>query len=91
MAFEDVSGRTKPAPDGVYFAAKKFGVSDLSRVAVIGDQSADIASAYQAGSSAVLFTMAWEADWKYSASKRDRYDSIGFMPDSIIQSANSAA
>ena len=89
VAFEDVSGRTKPAPDGVYFAAKKFGISDLSRVAVIGDQSADIASAYQAGSSAVLFTMAWEADWKYSASKRDRYDSIGFMPDSIIQSANS--
>lgn len=91
VAFEDVSGRTKPAPEGVFYAAKKLGIRDLSRVAVIGDQAADVISAYQAGASAVLFTMAWGSDWQRLAEpklKRDHYDSIGFIPDAIIESAD---
>lgn len=80
ISYEDVPGRTKPRPDGVILAASKTGVSDMSRVAVVGDHKNDLLAAYQAGAHAVLF----RAGWGSEGYVRENYWALELMPDAII-------
>lgn len=80
ISYEDVPGRTKPRPDGVILAASKAGVSDMSRVIVVGDHKNDLLAAYQAGAHAVLYCGGWGSEGYV----RDNYWALELMPDAIL-------
>ena len=48
VAFEDVQN-TKPHPDGIYVAAKKFGITKGDQIVLVGDEKSDVVCAYRAG------------------------------------------
>lgn len=49
----------KPAPDPIFFAAEKLGITDMSRVLYVGDSIHDIKCAHNAGADAAA------VDWTY--------------------------
>lgn len=86
IAYEDVPGRTKPNPSGIYAAAKVTNVQDMSRVALVGDETNDIIAAYQAGAFAVLFRQGWDPYWYASSDskKQEHYRALEMIPDAMI-------
>lgn len=85
VTFQDVI-RTKPKPDGIFLALEKAGVKSLNRVALVGDGSTDVLSAYQAGIQAVLLTVGWGINWssRSNPNRTDHYKTLNFMPDAKI-------
>lgn len=91
IAFEDVDGKSKPQPHGVFQAMQSLGLSNAQRVAVIGDQDSDLLAAYQAGCAAVLSMCGWPADWASNSGNlnySNYYKAKGLIPDALIVSLN---
>lgn len=86
IAFEDVQGRTKPLPTGIFQAVEELKLEELSRVLVIGDQSSDLLAGYQAGATVVLFTKGWGGDWnsRDNPNRRENYFAKELMPDARV-------
>ncbi|QXW44855.1 HAD hydrolase-like protein [Pseudomonas amygdali] len=68
VAFEDVKN-TKPAPDGIFLAAKACGVTNRESVVIVGDDLGDVEAAYHAGVRVVLAEL-HGAPPNYEAKKR---------------------
>ncbi|MDQ2948692.1 MAG: HAD hydrolase-like protein, partial [Acidobacteriota bacterium] len=78
VAYEDVT-KTKPSGEGIYTAMKVAGVSDITKVLLIGDSSVDIASAYQAGCWCVLDRASWPGSFS-----KDNWRCMERVPDADI-------
>ncbi len=78
IAYETVE-RTKPYGDGIAHAIAELGISDVQKVALIGDGDNDVRSAYHAGSAVILDCHTWQR-------KRvsDNWRALGHMPDAMI-------
>lgn len=59
FVFRDDTTKHKPAPDPLFFAANKLGISDMSRVLYVGDSIHDLKCANNAGADAAA------VDWTY--------------------------
>ncbi|MCF5167516.1 HAD hydrolase-like protein [Pseudomonas congelans] len=68
VAFEDVKN-TKPAPDGIFLAAKASGVTNREAIVLVGDDLGDVEAAYHAGVRVVLAEL-HGAPPNYEARKR---------------------
>jgi phosphoglycolate phosphatase-like HAD superfamily hydrolase len=81
IAFEDVMN-TKPQGDGIWAAMKACAVTDASKVALVGENKADILSAYRGGCWAVLDRQSWPP-------KRvaENWWCLERVPDAIIDDA----
>lgn len=86
ISYEDVQ-RTKPFPDGIFLAVKRTAVSNIQRVALVGDGKTDIIAAYQAGCYAILSRLGWGADWneKNNPQRSEHYQTLELLPDAIVQ------
>lgn len=78
VAFGDVA-RTKPYGDGILHAMRVCGVTDTSRVVMVGDNKVDILAAYDAGCGIVLDKASWPRPWG-----REHYDAVERIPDALI-------
>ncbi|BAL23721.1 HAD family hydrolase [Azoarcus sp. KH32C] len=89
ITFEDVLGRTKPKPDGIFKAALATGVEDMARVAFIGDDWRDLLAAYHAGAHAVLFNRGWGplALKRDNVKRNEHYRALAQMPDAKLDDA----
>ena len=88
ITFEDVS-KTKPHPEGILTAAKRFNITDVTRVLYVGDDKTDIIAAYQSGAYAVLSRTCWEPNWQRESdrqTKSDHYNSLELIPDALVDS-----
>ena len=82
VAYEDVP-RRKPDPMGIHKAMAYCGIKDPRTVIVVGDDSKDIKSAYNAGSIAVLCCWAWP-EWPGKKREQTHWEALEFMPDAVL-------
>lgn len=89
IAYDDVR-ETKPSPEGIITAARRAGVPNHKRVLLVGDDSTDIAAAYQAGCSAALATAGWGSGWKTRdhPKRTDCYRARDWIPDALMQGSS---
>jgi phosphoglycolate phosphatase-like HAD superfamily hydrolase len=83
VAYGDV-GRTKPYGDGIDEAMSKFGILHVKYLPVtmlVGDNSADIRSAYNCGCVALLDKGAWP-----SPRRTEHWRALELVPDAMIES-----
>ena len=93
VAYEDVAGRTKPAPDGVLLAMNLVGINDAGRVAVVGDDSVDVLAAYQAGAVPIVSTRAWGGRWRDrdNPKRTSHYRTLDWVPDVVLEDPRALA
>lgn len=80
VSYDDVE-RTKPYGDGIDQAMAELKVEYLNEVIVVGDNDADIRSAYHCGCLVALDKSAWPEPRKR---KQEHWRAMGLMPDAII-------
>jgi phosphoglycolate phosphatase-like HAD superfamily hydrolase len=78
IAYEDV-GRTKPFGDGIDTAMKRFKITDLDEVMLVGDNDIDVRSAYHCGCLVTLDKGAWP--YKMDTA---HWSALAHIPDAII-------
>ena len=78
IPYEDVS-RTKPAGDGIWHAMKILGITDISRVALLGDSSIDVSSSYNSGCWSILDRSGWRHPME-----TDYWRALEKVPDIIL-------
>jgi len=79
FSYEDLNGNVKPSPYGLYKIADLFQINDLRKILLVGDETTDIISSYQAGGTSVLFTACWERN-----KTKANWDSEQLIPDGIV-------
>jgi phosphoglycolate phosphatase-like HAD superfamily hydrolase len=78
IAFEDVA-LTKPHGEGIWKAMQSCGIKDVSEVVLVGENKADILSAYRGGCWAVLDQLSWP-----DRRTTDNWRSLERVPDALI-------
>lgn len=82
VAYEDVQN-TKPYGDGVHFAMNAVGVRDLERVVLVGDNNADVRSAYHAGCVVALDKTTWPQQ-----RVPEHWYALEKLPDALLSQAD---
>ena len=80
IAYENVKP-TKPYGAGIDKAMKECGIRYLSEIALVGDNDADVKSAYNGGCYIVLDKGSWPYKWDFT-----HWSAIEHMADAIINS-----
>lgn len=78
------SCETKPSPEGISIASNIVGITELNKIALIGDDLSDIRSAYQSGIYMILFKN-WPSDWNNKKSRN--YDKSKFYIEELHSDA----
>lgn len=82
IAYEDVE-RTKPSGEGVHSAMIKLGISNPTKVLVVGDSRHDILAAYDAGAIAAIDMSSWPRLRKdYTP---EHWECTNLVPDFFIE------
>ncbi|GAB6455564.1 hypothetical protein bcgnr5380_57200 [Bacillus cereus] len=85
ICFEEVQkGFHKPNGEGIRMAMNQFGIRDPQRVVMVGDESADVRAAYNAGCYAVLDKASWPFRWDGNKHWR----ALELIPDAVIEGPN---
>lgn len=81
VAFEDVQN-TKPHPDGIYVAAKKFGIKNGDQIVVVGDEKSDVVCAYRAGCWVFVDRTSWQP------MEKEHWRALERVPDALFEGAD---
>ncbi len=82
VSYENITdNRFKPNGFGIELLMHEFGLTDPSKVVMVGDSVKDVASAYNAGCYAVLDKSSWP---KFIAKKH--WSALKLVPDLVIES-----
>jgi phosphoglycolate phosphatase-like HAD superfamily hydrolase len=81
IAYEDVSP-TKPYGKGIRKAMDEFNVKYLDRAVLVGDNDADVRSAYNCGCFVALDRSHWSKSWKDW--EHDHWYALEKIPDAIL-------
>lgn len=79
LAYEDLQGKVKPSPQGLYVIASKLGINDLKKIVLVGDETTDVIASYQAGCSSAVYTKCWP-----EKKTKENWKCIGLVPDGIF-------
>ena len=79
VAYEDVLLK-KPHGEGIHSAMRRFGITNLSQVAFVGDTDVDLRAAYNCGCLAILDRSGWPKGQK----GREYWSALGLVPDAEI-------
>ena len=69
--------RTKPNPDGIWYACQALGIQNCMNVTMVGDDAVDTNAAYAAGVNAISYSKSWG---------RVNFASVKLIPDAIVNS-----
>ncbi|WP_180852079.1 HAD-IA family hydrolase [Stenotrophomonas maltophilia] len=85
IGYEDVAyGLWKPNGEGIRLAMQRMGIADPRRVVMVGDESADVKAAYNAGCYTVLDKASWPNDWR-NWDNYKHWDALKLLPDAVIE------
>lgn len=81
VAFEDVQN-TKPHPDGIYVAAKKFDIKTGDQIVLVGDEKSDVVCAYRAGCWVFVDRTSWQP------MEKEHWRALERVPDALFEGAD---
>ncbi|MDO0787993.1 HAD hydrolase-like protein [Xanthomonas campestris pv. campestris] len=84
VCYDDVPpGLWKPNGEGIRMAMRSMGIVAPQSVVMVGDESADVKAAYNAGCYTVLDKAAWPDDWRQWDNTK-HWDALKLLPDAVL-------